>query len=296
MPHHTVTGLILKKYSGFYYVQDSTGRIFECKLRGKAQKQLILTGDKAIVTPLDEDHAILEGIAERSNQLNRPRIANVDAVLLVMANDCPVPVPTLLDRLLVMTLHGGLAPLIILNKCDLEASEKARQIMSDYPELGIPVINTSAKQRCGLDELLKAIAGKIAVFAGPSGTGKSTLLNNLAKDLSIKTQEVSNKIGRGRHTTRHVELYPLPSGGWIADTPGFSTLDLPEDLVSRQLAAYYPEFAPHQDNCRFSDCLHYREKECGVKDALQSGTVSQLRYQNYVAILEEVMRNERCCR
>ncbi len=296
MPHQPVTGLILKKYSGFYYVQDSTGKIYECKLRGKVKQQLILTGDKAMFTPIDEEHGILEGIVARRNQLYRPRIANVDVVLIVMAYERPEPVPMLLDRLLVLTLHAGLTPVIIMNKCDLQASDKARAIMSIYPDLGIPIINTSAKQRCGLDQLRCAIADKIAVFAGPSGTGKSTLLNNLAQDLTIKTQEVSSKIGRGRHTTRHVELYPLPEGGWIADTPGFSTLDLPEDLVSRRLTAYYPEFAPHQEKCRFLDCLHYRETECGVKDALQSGTVAELRYQNYVAILEEVMRNERCYR
>lgn len=296
MPHQPVTGLILKKYSGFYYVQDASGTIFECKLRGKAKKQVILTGDKAVITPLDYNHGILEGIEPRCNELYRPRIANVELVLIVMAFDRPEPVPMLLDRLLILTYHGGLTPLLVLNKCDLEASAKAQAIMQIYSKLQIKIIKTSAKQRCGLDQLLNAISGKIAVFAGPSGTGKSTLLNNLAGDVAIKTQEVSSKIGRGRHTTRHVELFPLHSGGWIADTPGFSTLDLPEDLVSRQLGAYYPEFLPHLDRCRFLDCLHYRETECGVKEALSSGEVAELRYHNYVAILEEVMRNERCYR
>ena len=296
MPHQPFTGLILKKYSGFYYVQDEAGKIYECKLRGKVKKQVILTGDKAVITPLDEAQGILERGEPRQNELYRPRIANVNLVLIVMAYDRPEPVPMLLDRLLILTLHGGLTPVMVLNKCDLKASEKAADIMHIYKGLGIQIISTSAKQRCGLEQLLTAIKGKIAVFAGPSGTGKSTLLNNLAQNLNIKTQEVSNKIGRGKHTTRHVELHPLEGGGWIADTPGFSTLDLPEDLTSRQLGAYYPEFAPHLEDCRFQDCLHYREAECGVKEALESGQVSGLRYHNYVAILEEVMRNERCYR
>mgnify|MGYP001031024815 CR=1 FL=1 len=296
MPNQPFIGLILKKYSGFYYVQDEAGKIYECKLRGKAKKQVILTGDRAFVTPLDETHGILERLEPRLNELYRPRIANVDLVLIVMAYNKPEPVPMLLDRLLILILHAGLAPVIVLNKCDLEASEKAADIMRIYKGLGFKIINTSAKQRCGLEQLLAAIKGKVAVFAGPSGTGKSTLLNSLVDNLNIKTQEVSSKIGRGKHTTRHVELYPMESGGWIADTPGFSTLDLPEDLSSRQLGSYYPEFALHSEDCRFQNCLHYRESECGVKQALENGQISQQRYDNYITILEEVMRNERCYR
>ncbi|MGI6435710.1 MAG: ribosome small subunit-dependent GTPase A [Syntrophomonadaceae bacterium] len=296
MPHKPVTGLILKKYSGFYYVQDEQGVIYECKLRGKAKNQVILTGDQAVITPLDERHGILEEIRARRNELYRPRIANVNLMLIVIAYDRPEPSLMLLDRMLILTLHSGLTPVIVLNKCDLTASEKAALVMQLYPDLNVAVISISAKQRCGLEQLQPVIAGKIAVLAGPSGSGKSTLLNNLVEGLSIKTQEVSHKIGRGKHTTRHVELYPLKSGGWIADTPGFSNMDLPEDLNSRQLGTYYPEFKPYQDECRFLDCLHYREADCGVKTALEKGQVSAPRYNNYVAILEEVMKNERCYR
>lgn len=296
MPHQTVNGLILKKYSGFYYVQDDAGIIYECKLRGKVKNRVILAGDQVVISLLDDCHGILEQVKERHNELYRPAIANVELMLIVMAYDRPEPSLMLLDRMLVLTLHSKLTPVIILNKCDLTASDKATQLMELYPGLNVAVIHISAKKQCGLEQLRPVIDGKIAVLAGPSGGGKSTLLNNLVGGLNIKTQEVSHKIGRGRHTTRHVELYPLKSGGWIADTPGFGTLDLPVDLKSRQLGTYYPEFRSYQDECRFLDCLHYREAECGVKAALEKGRVSEQRFTNYVAILEEVMKNERCYR
>ena len=223
-----------------------------------------------MITPLDETHGIIERLEPRANELYRPRIANVDLVLIVMAYNRPEPVPMLLDRLLILILHAGLTPVIVLNKCDLEASQKAVDIMRIYKALGFE-LSTPRPNNAVVWSNLTAVKGKIAVFAGPSGTGKSTLLNSLVDNLAIKTQEVSAKIGRGRHTTRHVELYPMESGGWIADTPGFSVLDLPEDLSSRQLGAYYPEFAQPAGECRFQNCLHYREVECGVKQALRMG-------------------------
>ena len=195
MPHQPVNGLILKKYSGFYYVQGEAGQIYECKLRAKSK-----TGGfnrrQGVDHPLDETHGIIERLEPRANELYRPRIANVDLVLIVMAYNRPEPVPMLLDRLLILILHAGLTPVIVLNKCDLEASQKAVDIMRIYKALGFEIIHTSAKQRCGLEQLLTAVKGKIAVFAGPSGTGKSTLLNSLVDNLAIKTQEVSAKIGR----------------------------------------------------------------------------------------------------
>lgn len=295
MPDKTVTGLIIKKYSGFYYIQDEQGHIYECKLRGKIKHRIILVGDQAVITPLDSRQGILEEVKARRNELYRPPIANVNLMLIVMAYDRPEPNLTLLDRMLILTLHSGLTPVIVLNKCDLAANEKAAWVQQIYPELNT-VISISAKKRCGLEQLHPVIAGKIAVLAGPSGSGKSTLLNNLVDGANIRTQEVSHKIGRGKHTTRHVELFPLKNGGWIADTPGFNTMDLPEDLGSRQLSAYYPEFKPYQDECRFLDCLHYRETDCGIKTALEKGRITGPRYKSYVSVLEEIMEKERCYR
>lgn len=292
MGEERVEGLVLKKYSGFYYVQDDEQNIFECKLRGKL-KTPVLSGDRALIMPLGDGKGILEEVLPRANELYRPRIANVDTVLIVMASGRPAPSLTLLDRLLFLTLYNKLTPNIVLNKCDLEADPKARMIQDYYPQAGINLINTSAITGTGIEQMKLAIKGKIAVLAGPSGVGKSSLLNALLAGSQVKTQEVSQKIGRGKHTTRHVELYSLYSGGWVADTPGFSILDMPE-LKSPELGKYFPDFAQYLDDCRFRNCLHFKEKDCEVKRMVEQGVIADFRYQNYLGMLEELMVNERC--
>lgn len=292
MADDRVEGLVLKNYGGFYYVQDSRKEVYECKLRGKVKKQ-VLSGDRVLFTTLEHQRGILEMILPRQNELLRPRVANVDLLLIVMANDKPAPSLVLLDSLLVNAYYNNLTPYIVLNKQDLQEDSRAAMIGQYYPRNGFNLIRTSVHTGSGSDDLKEAIKGRIAVLAGPSGSGKSSLLNSLVAGAGIKTQEVSNKIGRGRHTTRHVELYPLGSGGWIADTPGFSVLNTP-DMESRRLADYYPDFQNYIGACRFGDCLHYRENECGVKDAVANGLIAQFRYQNYVTMLEELIQNERC--
>ncbi|MEN6349005.1 MAG: ribosome small subunit-dependent GTPase A [Syntrophomonas sp.] len=294
MTEKQVEGLVLKKFSGFYYVQDGEQNIFECKLRGKI-KIPVLSGDRVAFTPLEQGRGILEEIRPRDSEMYRPRIANVNTVLIVMACSRPEPSLQLLDRLLFFAFYNHLTPYILLNKCDLNAEHNTILIQDYYPSAGFNVIKTSATAETGLAELKQVIKGKIAVFAGPSGTGKSSLLNALSRSLQLKTQEVSNKIGRGRHTTRHVELYPLNTGGWVADTPGFSVLDMPS-LKSPELAGFFPDFTSHAGKCRFRNCLHYKETDCEIKRMVADGTIAEFRYRNYISMLEELIANERCYR
>jgi len=283
-------GLVIKNYSGFYYVQDKTGIIFECKVRGKVKEKL-LSGDRVVFTPLENNTGILEKVLRRENQLYRPRVANVTRVLIVLAYDQPKPDLGLLDRLLFLALFNKITPCIILNKCDLAVDETANRILGYYPA-AFEVIKTSARQNIGMDSLSAAINGEIAVLAGPSGTGKSSMLK-LLTGVEVRTGEVSAKIGRGKHTTRHVELYPLPQGGWVVDTPGFSVLDLPA-LRREEFVQYFPDFTKYTDDCKFGNCLHYRETECGVKTAVDDKNILASRYQNYVTMLEEVIEKEKC--
>jgi len=294
MTNGGVEGLVLKNYGGFYYVQDSNKDIYECKLRGKI-KQAVLTGDKVLFTPLEHGRGILETISPRRNELQRPRIANADLLLIIMAHNQPAPSLALLDRLLVNASYKELTPYIILNKMDLPEDDNSSIITSYYPRKGFNLIKSSVRNNIGIDSIKEAIANHIAVLAGPSGTGKSSLLNLLAEGVGIKTQDVSKKIGRGRHTTRHVELYPLRNGGLIADTPGFGVLD-PPDMESRQLASHFPEIYDFSKQCRFGDCLHYGEKDCAVKEAVKENIIAEFRYRSYLTLLDELIKNERCYR
>ncbi|WP_054694638.1 ribosome small subunit-dependent GTPase A [Syntrophomonas palmitatica] len=293
MKAETSEGLVLKLYGGFYYVKDQPGVLYECKLRGKIKDQ-ILVGDRVLFTATEEGQGVIESIQPRLNQLYRPKIANVDMVFIVMAHDRPAPSLALLDRLLFLVLYHNIVPCIVLNKCDLKEDRNTVRLREYYPSAGFDLISTSVTQDIGIEKILDLAAGRTAVLAGPSGSGKSSLINRL---LGVKTRtgEISEKIGRGKHTTRHVELFALPCGGLIADSPGFTILDLP-GVESRELSDYYPDFQDHRTGCRFMDCLHHRENDCGVKRAVEAGQIADFRYQNYLVLLEEVMKNERCYR
>lgn len=284
-------GLIIKNYSGFYYIQDEAQNIFECRVRGKVKENL-LSGDRVMFTPLENGKGILEKLLQRENELKRPRVANVTRVLIVMACDQPKPDLLLLDRLIFMALFNGITPCIVFNKCDLDVGESAHNL-ARYYACKFTVIETSARQNIGIDSLSNTIAGEIAVLAGPSGTGKSSLLKLLTGRQEVRTGEVSKKIGRGKHTTRHVELYPLPGGGWVVDTPGFNVLEVPA-LKREELVKYYPDFTPYAGDCKFGDCLHYRESECGVRTAVEEKKILLSRYHNYLTILEEIIAKEKC--
>lgn len=292
MPQARVEGLVFKKYSGFYYVQDQDKNMYQCRLRGKI-KDLVTTGDRVMVSPLDSGSGILEEVLPRHSELYRPRIANVTMVLIVLACNQPAPSTVLLDRLLVLSIHQGLKPCLVLNKSDLKPDGSALLIDEYYPKAGFTVIKTSALDCTGVDLLKALIKDEIAVFAGPSGAGKSSLLNQMVGMGFAATGELSGKIGQGKHTTRHVELYPLPDGGWLADTPGFSMLDLPA-VNSRELGDLYPDFEDLSRYCRFSDCLHAREANCAVREAVNAGQIPDFRYNNYLNLLAEVIDKERC--
>lgn len=285
-------GLVLKNYSGFYYVQDSHAQIIECRIRGKL-KERILSGDRVCFTPLEDGKGILESVLPRDNEMVRPRVANVSRVIIVLAYDRPMPSLTLLDRLLLLVRYSNLRPLIVLNKCDLILNQPISEILDYYPRAHIPVLSVSARCNQGMKELKQAINGEIAVLAGPSGVGKSSLLNNLTGHDLVPTKEVSQKIGRGRHTTRHVELYPLDNQSWVVDTPGFSVLDMPK-MRREDLPGLFDDFIRYADDCKFANCLHFKENECGVKNAVNNGQILASRYNHYLSMLAEVMENERC--
>ena len=286
-----MVGTVIKKYSGYYYVQVNESCIYQCQLRGKI-KDLATTGDQVEITILDKTQGVLETVLPRINQLYRPRISNVSLIVIVMSYDKPAPVSYLLDRLLLLARHNCLEPCIVMNKGDLAPNAMALRIIEYYSRKGFKMITTCSLVYQGIEELMQVMAGHISVLCGPSGVGKSTLINTLIPGRKeIKTQEISARIGRGKHTTRHVELFSLPRGGWVADTPGFSNLALP-DIKRRQLPGYYPDFLKHAQTCQFGDCYHDQEIRCGVKEAVGSSEIADFRYNNYLSFLHEIKSGE----
>ncbi|HHY59765.1 MAG TPA: ribosome small subunit-dependent GTPase A [Clostridia bacterium] len=286
-------GIIVRGYSGFYYVQTGS-ETWECRLRGKyrVKHQDFLVGDRVLITPVGQQKGVIEKVLERKNQLVRPPVANVEQVVIVVSLDSPPPDLMLLDRLLVLAEFHGLDSVIVFNKADLVTPAAMEKFRSVYENIGYRVILSSARTLMGIDALRESLKDKISVLAGPSGVGKSSLLNAVQPGLSLKTGEVSHKTKRGRHTTRHVELMRLAEGGFVADTPGFSRLNL-TDMTREELSDYFPEMSRLRSNCRFSSCLHYTEPDCAVRSALDAGLIDSGRYHHYLYLLEEVMANER---
>lgn len=285
-------GILLKGYAGFYYVY-ADDRVWECSLRGRfrVKKQDFIPGDKVDILPVNGNQATIEKVAERKNSLIRPTVANVDQVLLVFALANPDPDFNLLDRLLVQVGRAGMDILIVFTKRDLLKEGISKTPVDYYSKIGFKVLNVSNKTGEGIAEVASYLDGRISVLAGPSGTGKSSLLNSLRPDLELKTGEVSSKLGRGRHTTRHVELLQV-AGGLVADTPGFSSLYLPE-MKREELQLYFPEFINLRTECRFKSCLHDKEPDCAVKEAVNDGRILRMRYEHYLQFLAEVIENER---
>ncbi len=287
-------GVIVKGIGGFYYIDTEQG-LYECRARGIFRKEGIrpTVGDHVVISVLDEANKTgsLDEILPRRNELIRPRVANVDQAVIVFAAKSPNPNQDLLDRFLLLAEEQELEITIVLNKTDRDKKKQYLHLAEVYRQVGYPVICASAEKKEGMEELRQALEGKISVFAGPSGVGKSSLINAAFPGLSLHTGEISEKIQRGRHTTRHAELIHVGDFGYIVDSPGFTSLFL-HHIPSEQLQYYFREFAPFVHECYYTGCMHINEPECAVK-AEVGKTILQERYQRYVTLYQELEEAER---
>ena len=284
-------GKIVKGISGFYYVHVVGTGIYECKAKGAFRNQKIkpLVGDNVEIAVVDEEKKIgnVEQILPRTNELIRPAVSNIDMALVIFATAKPEPNFNLLDRFLCMMEYQHVPVTICFNKCDLIDEAKREELRSIYEPAGYQVIFTSAKAGENVDALKELLKNKTTTVAGPSGVGKSSLINTLQDTVEMETGQISTKIERGKHTTRHSEIIPLGDGSYIMDTPGFSSMDVP-GFEKEDLWTCYPEFIEYEPYCRFQGCSHISEPDCGVKEALEEGKISKVRYDNYVLLYEEM--------
>lgn len=285
-------GIILKSLAGFYYVEDSiTREIITCRGRGLFRKDgfVLLVGDRVKVDVADDGSGYITEAAVRQNQLVRPPIANVGKALVVFSAKEPDFNIKFLDRLLAVIEAKHIEPIIIISKIDLltaDEKQKLASVLDYYRGISYTVLETSAYQTVGLEEVKKLVEKEIVVVCGQSGVGKSSMLNAIDEALNIEVNEISKALGRGKHTTRHVELHKL-AGGLVADTPGFSALDL-DELEGSDLRDAFVEFVRVQDACKFRGCMHVNEPKCAVKSAVDSGHVLASRYENYLQLLGEI--------
>ena len=279
--------MIRKALSGFYYVDDGK-EVVTCRARGKHRHARLtpLVGDRVRFTPLGDGSGALDEVLPRKNEFYRPAVANIDLLVVVASQAIPVTDPFLIDRVAAIAASRGCETLVCVNKCDLVSGEELAGI---YEKAGFPTIRMSAETGEGIEALRRAIAGKVCAFTGNSGVGKSSLLNALEAGFDLATGEISEKLGRGRHTTRHVELFRLSCGTLAADTPGFSSFDVDKMELARkeELQFSFREFAPHLGKCRFQDCAHVKEKGCAVLAAVKAGEIPQTRHQSYVRLYEQ---------
>ena len=292
-------GKIIKGIAGFYYVHAGVGmeaRIYECKAKGIFRKdnRKPLVGDDVEMDVLDHEQALgnISKLLPRQNELVRPAVANVDQALVIFAIVSPRPNFNLLDRFLIMMGQQGVPCIICFNKEDIDAQAKGEKFKQIYSACGYETLTVSAREGVGIGRLKELLSGRTTTVAGPSGVGKSSIVNLLQSATHMETGQISEKIQRGKHTTRHTELIAAGENTYILDTPGFSSLELPH-LEKEQLAAYYPEFAAHEKYCRFGGCAHIHEPVCGIKDAVEEGSVSRLRYDNYCLLYEELKNKRR---
>ncbi len=281
-------GIIVKGIGGFYSVKTADG-VYECRARGRLRRESVvpMVGDRVHIS-LENGKGSIEAIGERTSMLIRPPVANIDQLVVVAACSAPAPNPALIDHFLIMGEIIGVQTVLCLNKTDLDG-DTGSEIRQIYEQAGYRVLCTSAVCGAGIDELRALLKDRVTAFAGNSGVGKSSILNVVDLDFVLKTGEVSEKIKRGRHTTRMVELLALGCGGYVLDTPGFSSFELP-DIKAEELELYFREFSPYLGKCRFRGCAHVGEPDCAVLAAVQAGEISQQRYDSYKALYYDLKK------
>ena len=289
-------GKIIKGIAGFYYVSVVGSGVYECKAKGIFRKEKCrpLVGDEVEIEVLEEEDKtgnIIE-IGKRKNELIRPAVANIDQALVIFAVTDPVPHLNLLDRFLVMMEQAGIPVVLCFNKTDIAEEKDIEMLRSTYEKCGCDMIFLSARKEENIDVLKKILEGKTTTVAGPSGVGKSSIINLLVPEANMETGSISRKISRGKHTTRHSELFSLDEHSYIMDTPGFSSL-YTDNYEPEELRFLFPEFREYEGKCRFQGCMHVHEPDCAVKQALADGMISPGRYQNYKDMLEESKQRRR---
>ena len=289
-------GKIIKVIAGFYYVNVVEFGVYECKAKGifRKEKQKPLVGDNVEIEVLDEETMTgnITALLPRKNELIRPAVANVDQALVVFAVTRPSPHFNLLDRFLVMMERQDIPVVLCFNKEDIAEDEQVEKLRSVYEGCGYPCVFTSALEERNIEKIKELLKGKTTVIAGPSGVGKSSLINILNPDAKMETGDISSKIERGKHTTRHSELFTIAQDSYIMDTPGFSSLYV-NDFEKEELKYYFPEFDPYEGTCRFLGCDHVHEPDCAVKAAVEAGEIHEIRYKDYLEMYEELKSKRR---
>ena len=289
-------GKIVKGIAGFYYIYAEDGNIYECKAKGIFRKDNFkpLVGDNVEITVLNEEEkeGSVTSILPRRNSLIRPAVANVDQAFLIFAMENPKPNFLLLDRFLIMMKQQEIPAVICFNKKDVGEKEEMEKLYEIYTGCGYRVVLSSTYEGEGMDEIHEILKGKTTVVAGPSGVGKSSITNCMQGEVQMETGEISKKLKRGKHTTRHSQVIPVEKNTFLVDTPGFSSLYL-TDMKEEELRDYFPEFVMYEPQCRFQGCMHIHEPGCAVKKALSEGKISQQRYDNYLALYEELKEKRR---